>query len=179
MPVTFEDRDVVSIIEPDSTGGTYFISEERAPRALVALEVRSGSRIDAVTPIYRELRSDGGMGEEISGPRFGGQGGTLRLLEKSGYVIVGIGFRLAKGRKPTIRTVELNVIWQRWTASGPDGNDQDRSPNLGTANGGAGSDGAPREVVALNGSVAIGIHGFSGSEIDRLSLITARPVVTT
>ena len=49
--------------------------------------------------------------------------------------------------------------------------------NFGTPNGGKGPDGTPHEIRARKDHIAVGIQGRSGSEIDRISLITARPEI--
>lgn len=92
MPVTFHDRDAVSLIDEATSGGSPFSHEHPAPYGLVGLDVRSGNRIDAVTPIYRELKDDGTVGEEVAGPRFGGTGGGVTRVQKPGYVIAGLSF---------------------------------------------------------------------------------------
>lgn len=174
MTITYHDRDIVSlpnadvIVDPVTLkrypiGGGFFLHEQRTPFALVGLTVRSGTLIDSVTPIYRELKEDGSLGEELKGSRYGGLGGGERTLIKPGYVVVGLS--LSQG----LYVDRLAMIWQRWTHRGLDAKDTDKSDYVG------GNGGGPEEVRAQTGHIAVGIHGKSGTLIDRLSLITVRP----
>jgi len=59
--------------------------------ALVALKVRSGSIIDAITPVFAEVTPDLKLINRKDGQQVGGKGGTEKLLEqKERYIITGI-----------------------------------------------------------------------------------------
>jgi hypothetical protein len=174
MPIVYNDRDIISlpnadlIVDPVTfkrypIGGGRFQEEQRAPFALTGLIVRSGTLIDAVMPLFQELKKDGSLGEEITGQRYGGLGGGERKIVKQGYVVIGLS--LYQG----LYIDQVAILWQRWTAKGLDNGDTDKSSYTGGVGGG------PEEIRAQPGHIAIGIHGKSGTLVDRISLITARP----
>ncbi|MEZ4732287.1 MAG: hypothetical protein R3E79_34680 [Caldilineaceae bacterium] len=99
---------------------------------LVALEVRYGDVIDAVTPVFAK---------QVKGDRCGGAGGQETRLEKAGYVITGMD--IYRGRylgKPVI--AQIQVIWHRLTPSGIDSTDEIISAKVGS--------GTDVEGLALN-----------------------------
>lgn len=166
MPITFDEKDSLSIFDPATSGGDSFTEDRGTPNALIGFDVRHAALIDAVTPIYAELRDDGTLGEEKTGSRYGGLGGQPTRLLKPGYVVVGLDCRQGQFED------NMAVIWQKWTPAGPDNSDEDKSDVVG------GPGGRPLKMSAKPGHVAIGIHGRSGGLVDRLSLITAKPVLT-
>jgi hypothetical protein len=147
-------------------GDPFREARNNAPFALVGFDIRHGSLVDAVTPLFRELKDDGTVGEIVRGGRYGGSGGEEVTLEIPGYVVVGLSLRQAQ------YTDQLSVTWQRWTNSGVSGADENMSRALG---GGGGFARAP--IRALPGHCACGVHGKSDALVDRLSLVTARPVI--
>ncbi len=146
-------------------GGAKFSEKKQAPYALIGLKVRHGSLVDAVTGIYGQLKADGTIGSTIEGHRYGKTGGGQTIVRRKGYVIVGLSLR------STRYVVQLRILWQKWTSSGPNPSEEVQSQILG------GPKGRPFDLKVPAGEVAIGIHGRAGTYIDRISLITAKPVI--
>lgn len=165
MPITFVEKDQMSGVDMQTSGGSPF-SEDMGdpPHVLVGFEVRHGALIDGITPIYNELNDDGSLGVERTGSFYGGTGGQATRLLNEGYVVVGLDCRQAQFED------NLAVVWHKWTPTGPDTSEEDKSQALG------GQGGRPVQISARTGHVGIGIHGRSGGFVDRLSLITAKPV---
>ena len=100
---------------------------------LVALKVRHGDVIDAVTPIFAELGSNISIQNTIEGNRFGGGGGGETILEHDGYIIT--GFNVSYGYYfGAEQMVHIQVIWNKLTSSGIDPQDKITSDLLGSGN---------------------------------------------
>lgn len=166
MPIRFKDINDLPVYELDSSGGFAYRDQQVVPFALVGFAIRHGALVDAVTPLYRELKPNGTLSEIVSGGHYGGMGGDETFVEMPGYVVVGLV--LSQGAL----TDSLAIIWQRWTAQGVDVNDENISDRFG------GSGGIGRNPIkAVPGGCAIGIHGKAGGAVDRISLITAHPII--
>jgi hypothetical protein len=181
MPVRLEDKTIVPICEPErwighgdsgDVGGWPFAylppidpwARQNVPYALVGFDIRSGSLVDGVTPLYRELKDDGNVGEVVAGYPCGGWGGHQVHVEDSGFVVVGLTLLQAQ------YTDQMKVVRQLWSAQGLFGSVVTSLP-LG------GSGGYHAYINAPPGHCAIGIYGKSGSLLDRISIVTARPVI--
>jgi hypothetical protein len=73
-------------------GGVASFLESVPPGSLlVGVRVRSGQWIDAVTPLFSAVQSDGTLSPPFPGHEVGGKGGAAQPdLLLSGYVVVGI-----------------------------------------------------------------------------------------
>ncbi len=162
--VTF--KDIAYLNYPLGGGGAKFSERKQAPYALIGLKIRHGSLVDAITGIYGQLKVDGTIGSTIEGQRYGKTGGGQTIVRRKGYVIVGLSIRSSR------YVDQLRILWQKWTSSGPNSSEEVQSQILG------GPKGRPFDLKVPAGEVAIGIHGRAGTYIDRISLITAKPVIS-
>lgn len=172
MAVVFERRTELQIDDMQNAGGSPFLHESVAPYALIGLVVGSGSRIYAPTvisgvkPIYGILNDNGTISvQEMMGPRFGSTERFEMEFKKPGSVIVGLNIKQGS------YIDQLQIVWQKWTSNGLDGKDE-RTEYCG------GKGGEYKEIHAQVGYIATGIYGRCGDLIDRISLITCKPVIT-
>ncbi len=103
--------------------------------ALVALKVRSGSIIDAITPVFAEVTSDLKFQNRKDGLQVGGKGGTEKLLEKEGYIVTEI--EVVRGRYFDFdrdEIVHIQVFWHKLTPQGIDPTTKIASNKLGSGN---------------------------------------------
>jgi hypothetical protein len=167
MPIMFSN---VRIAHSPDVGSGGFPFENHAPIggfALVGLVIRAGDWIDAVTPIYAELRDDGTVGPERRGPSFGGHGGqvTRELRVTPGFVCVGMQTRSGN----FVDAVRL--LQMRWETGGLTG-----EPHWTEWTGGVPGGGVERQertVETFGREVVIGIAGRAGRYVDNLTLISA------
>jgi len=101
--------------------------------ALVALKIRHGDIIDAITPIFAEITPDLNIKNKLIRDRIGGEGGGEMLLENEGYIITGIDIERGNyfGRDEVIH---LQVIWHKLTLQGIDSSAEIISDKLGSDN---------------------------------------------
>ncbi|RKZ39235.1 MAG: hypothetical protein DRQ49_12105 [Gammaproteobacteria bacterium] len=104
--------------------------------ALVALKVRSGSIIDAITPVFAEVTPDLKLINRKDGQQVGGKGGTEKLLEqKERYIITGID--VVRGSYFDFdrdEVVHIQVFWHKLTPQGIDPTAKIASEKLGAGN---------------------------------------------
>jgi hypothetical protein len=176
MPVKLEEKTLVPMYEPDrwighgdsgDVGGWPFEylppidpwARQNVPYALVGFDIRKGTLIDGVTPLYRELKDDGNVGDVVSGNHYGGWGGYESQVGTAGSWLAFLApspIHGPVGRNSTCVSSRSN--WQSGSVS-PFGR----------------WGGFPAYINAPPGHCAIGIHGKGGS-LDRVSIV-ARPVI--
>lgn len=87
--------------------------------AFVALKVRHGNVIDAITPIYAEISPDLSLGETVVGKQYGGKGGGETVLERRGFIVTGINLYRGDYFEEE-EVVQIELIWHRLTQRGID-----------------------------------------------------------
>lgn len=143
-------------------GGSFKESKE-FPLVLVGFDARCGRFVDSITPIYREVNSDGTMGEgKIWGKQHGGNGGGRKLLEKDGYVVAGLKLRTGS------YVDRIIVIFKKWTENGVSENTVTQSITCGD------DGGSEKEIMLRPGEVAVGIYGRSAQYLNRIGLIAIK-----
>lgn len=117
-------------------GNLILSAEELGPKknkVLAGLILRQGDIIDSIRPIYGVI-DKGGKIEDLTfgGKQVGGNGGSEKIILKSGYVIS--GFYLDKGDYfGASHIAKLRVVWQKWNRHKPEG-DLVLSPTYSSGN---------------------------------------------
>ncbi|NEO71527.1 hypothetical protein [Moorena sp. SIO3H5] len=99
--------------------------------AFVALKVRHGDIIDAITPIFAEITPDFRLGKPKVGMQYGGTGGEETVLQRSGCIVTGVNLYKGNyfGREEII---QIELIWNRLTPQGLDPSAEVLSEKLGS-----------------------------------------------
>lgn len=127
--------------------------------ALVALRVRHGDIIDAVTPVFGEIAPDLKVRKTVVGERIGGSGGAETVLEREGHIIRGI--RIQRGHYfGRDEVVHLQVIWAKLTPQGIDPKATAASERLGSGNHARISQ-PPKELLAEPGNYISDFGAFT------------------
>ncbi|MCU1280841.1 MAG: hypothetical protein JWM53_4387 [bacterium] len=167
MPILFTNIHTLPSTDVSSAGMPFSYQPPNPGFALVGLVVRAGHWIDQVAPLFAELLDDGGIGQQIRGPSFGGEGGSLHeLMVAPGHVVTGIQTRSgdyvdavrllqAKWEGGAIDTATAK--WTEWAGA----------PNMG------GVERIERLVEPQGGAMAVGIAGRANRYVDNLTLIAA------
>lgn len=109
----------------DGVDGSY--------HALSGLVVRHGDIIDAVTPIFTEVSFDGSLGEEKTGKRFGGDGGSETRLVKPGFLISKV--EMIRGNYfGAPHVIHIQVTWRKLVQSQLDVASEEMSERIGAGN---------------------------------------------
>ncbi len=124
---------------PQNDSGEGFTPSVKPPQLknslapLVAVQVKYGDIIDAITPVFAELAPDLSVKNKVMGNQYGGESGDAVLLEQEGYVITGIDVYRGTyfGKKEIIH---IQIIWHRLTLLGIDSIDKIISEKLGSGN---------------------------------------------
>ena len=124
-----------------SNDHAQFVAEhpelEDSSFALTGFKVRHGDVIDALTPIYAEMKikpnSDLTLGDNRPGKQLGGAGGAETILEQEGYIITGVNtYHGTYFDVPHI--IHIQIIWNKLTPQGIDSTDEIISEKLGNGN---------------------------------------------
>lgn len=127
LPHTMLGEDAFATVKPAA------LQAESRVAPLVALRVRHGDVIDAITPVFAELAPDFTVKTMWIGERFGGDRGDETLPEAEGYIVTGLDvYRGAYFGKEEI--VQFQVIWHKLTPTGIDPAAERISDKLGSGN---------------------------------------------
>jgi hypothetical protein len=167
MSILFTNIHMLPSTDVSAAGMPFSYQPPNPGFALIGLVVRAGSWIDQVTPLFAELLEDGTLGQQIRGPSFGGEGGTLHELRVApGHVVTGIqtrsgtyvdGVRLLQAKWDGGAVDVSSTKWTEWAGA----------PNFG------GVERVERLVEPQGGAVAIGVAGRADRYVDNLTLMAA------
>ena len=130
---------------------------------LVGLNMRCGSNVDAIRPLFRRVNDDGTLGATFAGDHHGGGGGDHGgEYSINNHVVTGL--IVHEGA----RVDRIQVVFREWLGSGQLGAVETLSNPCG------GGGGNPKDLRAPASHVLVGIHGRSGRVIDRIGTMFAK-----
>ncbi len=170
----------LNITDPQGVSGDYF--EQISPSCVMTgMKIRKGDIINALTPIFQPLETDGSISSELYiGKQQGGDGGSGDIFLQFGYVLVGLRFQTVNYYGHGAINA-LSLIWRRWL-NGQVTNEELISepliPQLPSYVKTFGS--AERvEVYVPDKYIVIGICGRASSYVNTLSLIAGKAAFGT
>ncbi|MED1105007.1 jacalin-like lectin [Bacillus paramycoides] len=165
MTVTFVDINNLGPV--GGNGGGPFSEPLIAPWVLVGFNVRYGDYIDAITPVYSAIDTNGRITGTREGATYGGDGGSPKsLIAQPSYVVTGI-----EGHYGEL-VYGFRLIFHRWGPSGIVVNDSYSSEYVGEAVTHRGSN---FNLQALDQGFIVGVAGRYGAYLDQISLSCALP----